>query len=207
MTAACRCDPEVARDRFSGRAGTRLGGHFDSARTADELWNTEVAEPVAGGWPLLEVIEREIAMLARRIEACLVDDVGYQAVQAIPGVGPVLAAVFVAEIGDISRFASPKKLCGYTGLCPKVDQSGGRDRRGSLSKHGPRYLRWALVEASTHAGRHPAYAAHHARTKARLGRQRGPKVANIEIARKLTEAIWYMLSRNEAFAPALPSPP
>jgi len=51
----CRCSPDVAWDRYRSRARTRHAGHFDHDRTRDELWNDEVAEPVAGGWPLLEV--------------------------------------------------------------------------------------------------------------------------------------------------------
>lgn len=51
----CRCDASVAAERYRARAGTRLAGHFDSVRTLEELWNDEVAEPVAGGWPLLQV--------------------------------------------------------------------------------------------------------------------------------------------------------
>jgi transposase len=68
----------------------------------------------------------------------------------------VLAYTVAAEIGDIERFASPNKLTGYTGLCPRVVQSGDRDRRGPLTKHGPKYLRWALLETTMHALRHPA---------------------------------------------------
>ena len=63
-----------------------------------------------------------------------------------------------AEIGDVSRFPSATKLCAYTGLCPRVLQSGERDRRGPLTKQGPKYLRWAMLEATMHALRHPAYA-------------------------------------------------
>jgi transposase len=85
---------------------------------------------------------------------------------------------------------------------PLGDQSGGHDRRGSLAKNGPKYLRWALIEAATHAARHPVYAARYQRTKTRLGRQRGPSVARVDIARRLTEAIWYMLTTNKPFAPA-----
>lgn len=51
----CRCDPETARRRYALRAATRSAGHFDAQRTAGELWNEEVAQPVAGGWPVLEV--------------------------------------------------------------------------------------------------------------------------------------------------------
>lgn len=51
----CRCDQAIASDRYAERAGTRHAGHFDGVRSSEELWNNEVAEPVAGGWPVLEV--------------------------------------------------------------------------------------------------------------------------------------------------------
>ncbi len=92
-----------------------------------------------------------------------------------PGIAWVLAYTIAAEIGDIGRFASPAKLVGYSGLCPRVYQSGDSDRRGPLSKQGPKYLRWALIEATTHASRDPAYRERHQRTRARLGKQRGPR--------------------------------
>jgi transposase len=120
----------------------------------------------------------------------------------VPGVSWVLAYTIAAEIGDISRFASPTKLCGYTGLCPRVYQSGQSDHRGSLAKNGPKYLRWALVEAATHAARHPAYAERYERTARRLGRQRGKKIARVDLARQLAGAIWQMLTKGENFAPA-----
>ena len=121
-----------------------------------------------------------------------------------PGIAWVLGYTIAAELGDIVRFPSPKKLCGYTGLCPRVYQSGTRDHRGPLAKNGPKYLRWALIEAATHAARHPIYRDHYEATKRRLGRQRGPAVARVEVARKLAEAIWYMLTKQERFAPARP---
>jgi transposase len=83
-----------------------------------------------------------------------------------------------------------------------VNQSGEKDRRGPLSKHGPKYLRWAMLEATMHALRHPAYAERYQTTKRRLGRQRGARVAQIDVARRLTEAIWHMLTHNRPFAPA-----
>jgi predicted kinase len=55
----CRCDRDVARSRYTDRAGTRHAGHFDGVRPAHELWNDEVSEPVAGGWPVLEVDTNE----------------------------------------------------------------------------------------------------------------------------------------------------
>src|ERR671923_273505 len=113
-----------------------------------------------------------------------------------------LAFTIASEIGDSGRFASPGKLTGYTGLCPRVDQSGERDRRGPLRKNGPNYLRWALIEAAHTAGRHPHYRPLVERMRERHGRNRGSKIAAIEIGRRLTEAIWYMLTTNTPFAPA-----
>jgi transposase len=118
----------------------------------------------------------------------------------VPGIGWVLGYTIAAEIGDIARFPTPTKLAGYTGLCPRVYQSGESDRRGPLAKQGPKYLRWALVEAAIHASTHPRY--RYQRTKTRLGKQRGARVAQVDLARKLAEAIWHMLTRNQPFAPA-----
>ena len=60
----------------------------------------------------------------------------------------------------------------------------------------------ALMEAAMHACRHPLYSKRYQRNKRRLGKQRGPRVAQVDIARKLAEAIWHMLTRNQPFAPA-----
>jgi transposase len=91
-------------------------------------------------------------------------------------------------------------------VCPAVYQSGTSDRRGHLTHAGPKYLRWALMEAAVNACRHPIYRERYQRTKRRLGRQRGPKVAQVDIARRLAQAIWHMLTRNQPFAPAGAAP-
>ena len=95
----------------------------------------------------------------------------------------MLGYTIAAEIGEISRFPSPRKLVGYTGLTPRVEQSGERDRRGPLRKNGPNYLRWALIEAAHSAGRNPQYRPIVERMRARHGRARGSKIAAIEIGR------------------------
>jgi transposase len=66
----------------------------------------------------------------------------------VPGIALLLGFTIASELGEIERFASPKKLTAYTGLCPRVEQSGERDWRGRLKKNGPRYLHWALIEAA-----------------------------------------------------------
>ena len=162
-----------------------------------EPWSTNVAAALH----VIDHLDDQVDACEKALRAEGADHPYVPLLMTAPGIGWVLAYTIAAEIGDINRFASPKKLRGYSGLCPRVEQSGERDRRGPLSKHGPRYLRWALMEATVHAAHHPAYAAHYERTKARLGRARGPKVARVEVARHLTEAIWYMLTRNQPFAP------
>jgi transposase len=120
----------------------------------------------------------------------------------LPGVAWVLGYTIASEIGDINRFASPRKLVGYSGLTPQVQQSGERERYGPLRKNGPHYLRWALIEAAHSAGGDARYRPVVERMRARHGRRRGSKIAAIEIGRRLSEAIWHMLTRDRPFAPA-----
>jgi transposase len=150
---------------------------------------------------LIDELDREIGDCERELRRLGAEHRYVPLLLTVPGIGWVLAYTIAAELGDISRFASPRKLAGYTGLCPRVYQSGERDLRGPLAKQGPKYLRWALVEAATHACTHPVYRDRYQQTKARIGKQRGAKVAQIDLARRLAEAIWHMLSRDEPFAP------
>ena len=120
---------------------------------------------------LIDDLERQIDQLNRELRAGAGDHPYVPLLLTVPGIGWVLAFTIAAEIGDIARFASAKKLCGYTGLCPRVNQSGDKDRRGPLSKHGPTYLRWALPWATMHALKHPAYAQRYQCHKRRLGKQ------------------------------------
>jgi transposase len=151
---------------------------------------------------LIDELDCEIAACERELRRLGADHRYVPLLLSVPGIGWVLAYTIAAEIGDIARFPSPAKLAGYTGLCPRVYQSGESDRRGPLAKQGPKYLRWALVEAAVHASTHPVYRERYQRTKTRLGRQRGARVAQVDLARKLAEAIWHMLTRNQRFAPA-----
>ena len=151
---------------------------------------------------LIDYLELEIDAIERELRASGAEHRYVPLLLTVPGIGWVLAFTIAAEIGDITRFASARKLVGYTGLCPRVRQSGESDRRGPLSKQGPRYLRWAMLEATMHALRHPAYRVRYQRNKQRLGKQRGAKVAQVDLARKLTEAIWHMLTTNQPFDPA-----
>jgi transposase len=151
---------------------------------------------------LIDELERRITEIETELQRSGADHAYVPLLMTAPGIGWVLGYTIAAEIGEINRFATTKQLVSYTGLCPRVKQSGDSDLRGPLSKHGPRYLRWALIEAAQHAAAHPAYRERYQHTKRRLGKQRGAKVAQIELARTLAEAIWHMLTRHQPFAPA-----
>jgi transposase len=175
-------------------------------RRLDELAFPEPwASDIVACLELIDHLNNQIASIERDLRGEGAAHPYVPLLMTAPGISWILAYTIAAEIGDIARFETAKKLCGYSGLCPRVYQSGGQDRRGKLAKNGPKHLRWALVEAAIHAARHPVYVDHYQRTKVRLGRQRGPKVARIEIARKLTEAIWHMLTNEQPFAPAGPA--
>jgi transposase len=156
---------------------------------------------------LIDELNREISGCQRELRRLGAHHRYVPLLLTVPGISWVLAYTIAAELGDIGRFPTPRKLVGYSGLCPRVFQSGERDLRGPLAKQGPRYLRWALVEAATHACTHPAYRQRYTDTKARIGKQRGAKVAQVDLARRLAEAIWHMLSRNQPFAPKAATDP
>jgi transposase len=161
-------------------------------------WRGHVAAAVA----VIDHLDAQIDACEKQMAELVVSDPRQDRLQTIPGIGPILAFTIAAEIGDIARFPSASKFVGYTGLCPRVYQSGSTDRRGPLAKNGPKYLRWALIEAATHACHHRLYKGKYQRTRARLGRQRGPKIARTELARELAKTIWVMLTKQEDFAPA-----
>jgi transposase len=161
-------------------------------------WSDAVIAAVA----MIDDLDGQISAIDRELKTLGVDHPYVPLLMSAPGIAWVLGYTIAAEIGDIQRFASPKKLTGYTGLCPRVYQSGNSDRRGHLTHAGPKYLRWALMKAATHACRHAAYRDRYQPNKQRLGKQRGAKVAQVDIARRLAEAIWHMLTRNKPFAPA-----
>jgi len=163
-----------------------------------EPWASTVGASLA----LIDVLDGEIAACEQGLRRLGAEHRYIPLLLTCPGIGWVLAFTIASEIGDIARFPTPSKLVGYSGLCPRVEQSGERDRRGPLRKNGPNHLRWALVEAAHTAARHPAYRPLLERKRAQLGRKRGTKIAAIDVARRLAEAIWHMLTRNEPFAPA-----
>ncbi|WP_052742797.1 IS110 family transposase [Mycobacterium nebraskense] len=103
-------------------------------------------ERIASLRRLIEV-DAEIDLFTGLVQRRLTHDAGYTAIQKIPGIGPVLAAVFVAEIGDVRRFAGPAQLTCWAGLTPSHHESDTTVHRGRITKQGSRLVRWAAIES------------------------------------------------------------
>ena len=185
--------PNANSDLF-GNGGRRMLERLQ----LPEPWRSTTTATLA----LIDVLDEQIDACERELKQLGADHRYVPLLITCPGISWVLAFTIAAEIGDINRFPSPRNLIGYTGLTPRVDQSGETDRRGPLRKNGPNHLRWALVEAAHTASRHPHYRPILERNRARHGSKRGTKITAITVARKLAEASWHMLTRNQPFAPA-----
>jgi len=127
--------------------------HTDLFGTGGQAWldSLKLPQPYAGKVTSLRQLTgeltTEITMLSDVTSDLLAGDRGYQVIQQLPGIGPVLAAVIVAEIGDITRFRNAGQLCSWAGLTPRHRESDLKVARGHVTKQGSRMLRWALTEA------------------------------------------------------------
>jgi transposase len=162
-----------------------------------EVWLRSVAEALS----LIDELDRRIAPLEQELAPLARADARVGLLETIPGLGQLLALTFAAEIGEIARFPSARKLVGYSGLSPRVRQSGKSERTGALAKSGPKTLRWAAVEAAQPAWRssNPWH-----RLYADVSRRQGSGQAKAAVARKVLIAAWHVLSKHEPFKPCRP---
>ena len=143
-----------------------------------------------------------LALLTDRIDGELRQhakaDPRVKVLTTLPGVGQFTALVMLAEIGDISRFPSARKLASWAGLTPTVRGSDRTVRHGHISKQGSAWLRWVLNQAAQTAKRSPEFAA----TYAAIAKRRGTKIATIAISRKLITRAWHLLAAEASTPPS-----
>jgi transposase len=161
-----------------------------------EVWRQSLAVLLN----VIDDLDRQLVPLERELRPLARSDDRARLLMTIPGVAELLALTIASEVGDISRFPSAGKLVGYSGLTPRIKQSGQSARVGRISKAGPDTLRWAAVEASQHAWR-PNNPWHQLYTdiKRRHGKANPAKAA---VARKILIASWHILARNQPFKPS-----
>jgi len=138
---------------------------------------------------LINVFDIEIDTAAKTTAARLAEHPGYAAVQTLPGIGPILGAVFVVEIGDVTRFPGPTQLASWAGLTPKHHESDTTVRRGRITKQGSRLVRWAAVEAVQRTGKNTRIGAY----RDRVAERRGRNIGAVAAARELIELVYYAL--------------
>jgi transposase len=160
-------------------------------------------ESVDSAMRQIEFCESEIAAIEKLVASEALTSAEVCRLMSVPGVGAITAAAFMAAVGDIRRFPSPKRLVGYLGLDPIVRQSGSAEASyGRISKQGSAAGRYALVEASWSVVKAPGpLRAFYERTRGR----RGASVAIVATARKLACLFWTLLVRGEDYAYTQPS--
>jgi len=145
---------------------------------------------------LIDQINEHIKAIEQSMELAPGQKATVKLLTSIPGVGKTIATIIVVEIGGVERFHSPKSLCNWAGLTPRVRNSGTVIRHGHISKEGSTFLRGAMTRAAMVASRSSKrwYLVHEDLLK-RCGRK-GAKVA---VARRLLTVVYHMLTRNEPY--------
>jgi transposase len=145
---------------------------------------------------LLDSVQKEMSDLEADLFSRAQENSRVQLLMGIPGISVLSALTILSEIGDISRFPSPKKLSCYAGLVPSVHQSGKTYYTGHITKEGRSTLRWILVQCAQRAVQ--------SKGKLRtfylgLKEKKGHKIAVVATARKLLHIVWAVLNRKEEY--------
>lgn len=195
-----RWQPGEAKNLFKGKGRVELsvyvGGLPEETRIATRH-----------EWELIDEVEAHIQELEKRIRLG-VGRLGYvRLLRSLPGVGEILSATLLLEIGDVRRFGCAAQLASYAGLTPTVHASGGKTRMGPTSRQANHYLKWAFVEAANcivmqkqrYKGRHVVGLYERLRAAKNHGK------AAVAVARHLAEASWWILTKKQAYQEPAPA--
>lgn len=174
-------------------------------------WRDELRSKLSGAaWLVLESLLSQhdlvtgwTEILEQRIEELVVKRDDYRRLQAVPGIGPVIAATILSETAGIERFGSARKFAAFTGLVPRVRSSGGRGKSktkiGRITRCGPPDLRWALGQAAMVGlrARQQTAVSEMYRRKKRKGKH--GRLAICAAAHKLARVVFVLLTRQEDF--------
>jgi len=154
----------------------------------------------------LELVKRQILEADRRVLAWHRSSELSKRLAAIPGVGPLIASALVASVPDPSVFRSGRDLSAWIGLVPKQNSTGGKERLGSISKAGNRYLRSILVVGALSVIKRAKQLGHTRHPwLVPLMERRSVKVAAIALANKIARIAWAMMARNQSYRTPLPT--
>lgn len=176
-----KCGVAVPMSDLFGVAGTDLLDRLDLPAA--------YAARIASLRRVMDLLDFEIDVATGLVKTRLARDPGYTAVQTIPGIGPLLGAVFVAEIGDVHRFPTAQKLTCWAGMTPLHRESDTTIRRGRITKQGSRPVRWAAVESVQRLSGSTRLGAF----RDALAAKRGHNIAVVAAARRQLEYVFYAL--------------
>src|SRR6201993_1585678 len=155
---------------------------------------------LAGLGAQLRVLKAQILEFDRMINAWHRSNETSKRLDEIPGVGPALATALVASVADPKAFPSGRNFSAWIGLVPKQHSSGGKDKLGSISKQGDRYLRSLFTAGALAVIRYAKiHGTRHRPWLTGLLARRPTKVAAIALANKLARMAWAMMARNERY--------
>lgn len=187
-------DPKVLAQMARARMRTKIGqleeaftGHFDAHH------RFLLARMLAR----IDAIDADIAAVDAEIEAHLAPFASAAArLDDIPGIGPVAAAIIIAEIGiDMTRFPTAGHLCSWAKFSPGISSSAGKTKGNGSTGHGNRYLARVLGEAAVAAARTDTFLGARYR---RIAKRRGKKRAIVAVGRSTLVIIWHLLNDDDA---------
>lgn len=149
----------------------------------------------------LGVTEQEIASLDQELQTMIAAHELAPYVLSIPGVGPGVAAAFLAYVGDGKRFSNPAQVANYVGLVPRLDCSGQTNRYGHISKEGCRAMRGIILQAAWSLIR----CKEGGRLKEKfvlLSERRGKTRSAVALARRMVGLMWILVTRREYYIDA-----
>ena len=148
----------------------------------------------------LRVLKVQILEFDRMIRAWHRSSEASKRLDQVPGVGPVLATALVASVADPKAFRSGRDFSAWIGLVPKQHSSGGKDRLGSISKQGDRYLRGLFVAGALAVIRYvKIHGSKHRPWLTALLARRPTKIAAIALANKIARMVWAMMAKGERY--------
>jgi transposase len=152
----------------------------------------------------LRLVNRQVLDNDRRIIAVARSSELGRRLMEVPGVGPVLASALVAAVPDPKSFRSGRNLAAWVGLVPRQNSSGGKERLGSITKQGDRYLRKMLVVGAVAVLRYAQRNRARRPWLAQLMERRRPKVAAVALANKTARTVWAIMTSGARYREPLP---
>jgi transposase len=197
---------ELGMVAASGRDGLKKLLAIVAAGTEEQLPG-QMRQALQALIAQLEALQQQIGKLECQIHAQHRASEASRRLETIPGIGMIGATAIAATVTDPTAFKSGREFAAWIGLVPRQNSSGGKERLGSISKQGDRYLRRLLVvgatavlrHARTHPNKHPWLM--------QLLARRPAKVVAVALANKMARIAWAVLARGETYrAPALAVP-